>query len=319
MVSVEPWTVRGCGSLNFLATGEVCNGDTIHDRQQPHDLIMELAVDYDRPLHGPWRGQIYAGLAGEPALGPPGYPHRPSALSNPVRPLTHHWLDSTHVTFGLVTAGVYNQQWKAEMSVFNGREPDEGRADLDLGAFDSVAARLSFQVSDRLTVQVSGARLHEARTDFPVRSPVPVTRLTTSAVYHVPLRENGLWATTVAYGAGRAQDIVDGVTVDATTAGALVESSLTLLERHTIFARGEVGGMPAHHLHAHEYSTSIFTVGKVQLGYVRHLPAAKGLVPGLGGAVAISLLSRELAPRYSRRAAPSLAVFFTLQAARHQM
>ena len=71
MFSAEPWTVPGCGSLSFLATGEVCQGDTIHDRQQQHDLLMELAVDYDRRLRGAWRWQAYAALAGEPALGPP--------------------------------------------------------------------------------------------------------------------------------------------------------------------------------------------------------------------------------------------------------
>ena len=77
--------------------------------------------------------------------------------------------------------------------------------------------------------------------------------------------------------------------------------------------------MPAHHLHAHEYPTSVFTVGKLQFGYVRHLRATKGLVPGLGGTVAVSLLSPELATRYSGRAAPSFAVFFSLQAAKHEM
>ena len=42
----------------------------------PHDLFMEMAVDYERALLGAWRWHVYAGLAGEPALGPPGYPHR---------------------------------------------------------------------------------------------------------------------------------------------------------------------------------------------------------------------------------------------------
>lgn len=65
MVSAEPWTVPGCGALNFLATGDVCDGDTVHDRQQPHDLFMELALDYQRPLRGKWSWQVYAGLAGE--------------------------------------------------------------------------------------------------------------------------------------------------------------------------------------------------------------------------------------------------------------
>ena len=68
---------------------------------------MELAADYERSLRGEWRWSLYAGLAGEPALGPPGFPHRASARANPTRPLTHHWLDSTHVTFGLVTIGVH--------------------------------------------------------------------------------------------------------------------------------------------------------------------------------------------------------------------
>ena len=319
MFSAEPWTVPGCGALNFLATGEVCEGDTVHDRQQPHDLFMELAVDYERGLRGNWRWQAYVGLAGEPALGPPGYPHRASAIANPFRPVTHHWLDSTHVTFGVVTVGVHNQRWKAEASAFNGREPDERRVDLDLGGFDSVAGRLSFLPTERLALQVSAARLRDVGTDFPFPSQDPVTRATASAVYHVPLGTSGLWATTLAYGANHARERVSGGILDAISHGALLESSVTIAGRHTVFGRGEIGGMPAHHLHAHEYSTSVFAVGKVQLGYVRHLQPVKGLVPGIGGTAAISVLSPELAPRYSGRTAPTLGVFFNLQAARHQM
>ena len=228
MLSVEPWTVRGCGSLNFLATGEVCEGDTVHDRQQPHDLFMELAVDYDRRLRGAWRWQVYAGLAGEPALGPPGYPHRASAIANPIGPVTHHWLDSTHVAFGVMTAGVHNQRWKAEASVFNGREPDDRRVDLDLGAFDSVAARLSFLPTERLAFQLSAARLRDARTDFPFPSQDPAIRVTASAIYHRPFGANGLWATTLAFGTNHAREIVSGGILDATTAAALLESSVTI-------------------------------------------------------------------------------------------
>jgi hypothetical protein len=65
MVSFEPWTVRDCGFINMLASGEMCEGDTIHDRQHPHDLFMELAADYDRPVRGSLRWQLYAGFAGE--------------------------------------------------------------------------------------------------------------------------------------------------------------------------------------------------------------------------------------------------------------
>ena len=318
MMSAEPWTVPGCGALNFLATGEVCEGDTVHDRQQPHDLFMELAVDYERPLLGNWRRQVYAGLAGEPALGPPGYPHRASASANPIR-LTHHWLDSTHVTFGVVTVGVHNQRWKAEASAFKGREPDERRVDLDVSGFDSVAGRLSFLPTERLALQVSAARLRNVGTDFPFPSQDPVTRATASAVYHVPLGTSRIWATTLAYGANHARERVSGGILDATSHAALLESSVTVAGRHTVFGRCGVGGMPAHHLPAQGSSTSVFAVGKVQVGYVRHLRATKGLVPGIGGTVALTLLSSELAPRYSGRTAPTFGAFFSLQAARHQM
>ena len=319
MISAEPWTVPGCGSLNYLMIGEVCDGDTIHDRQQPHDLIMELAVDYERVLSGDWRWQVYAGLAGEPALGPPGYLHRASSAGNPIGPVTHHWLDSTHVTYGLLTLGLNNERWKAEMSVFNGREPDERRVDLDVGAFDSFAARLSWLATERLALQVSAARLRDARTDFIRRPDEPVTRITVSAAYHAALAREGIWATTLAYGSNNAREFLGSDTLDVTTAGAMLESSVTLSGRHTVFGRGEIVGMPAHHLHLFEYSTSVFAVGKVQVGYVRHLRTTKGVVPGIGGSVAVSLLPTQIQPRYSGRPASSFGVFFSLQAARHQM
>lgn len=318
MFSAEPWTVSDCGSISFLAAGEVCEGDSIHDRQQPHDFVMELAIDYDRPLRGPWRWQVYAGAAGEPAIGVPGYPHRASALANPVGPISHHWLESTP-TFGVVTVGVHNQRWKAEGSVFNGREPDDSRIDLDFGGLDSVALRVSFLPTDRIAVQVSGARLRSAWTDFPFRDQDAATRLTASAIYHRPFGVAGIWATSAAVGTNHARERVALGVLDATSAAALVESSATFSERHTVFGRAEVGGMPAHHLHAHEFSLQVVTIGKLQVGYVRHIRALKGIQPGVGGTLSLSFLPPELAPRYSGSTTPSFGLFFSLHAARHRM
>ena len=319
MFSAEPWTVPGCGSLNFLATGEICGGDTIHDRQQPHDLFMELSAEYERRLRGAWRWQLYAGLAGEPALGPPGYLHRASAMANPAGPLTHHWLDGTHVSFGVMTLGVHNQRWKVETSAFNGREPDEGRTALDLGAFDSAAARLSFLPTEGWALQVSGATLRSARTDFIGQPRRPVVRVTASATYHRTIGTSGIWATTLAYGQNHATENTPLAVLDATTAAGLVESSVTVSDRHTLFGRGEIVDMPAHHLHAHEYGASVFAVGKVQLGYVRHLAVRKGVRPGIGGAMSISLVPPQLAPRYAGSTVPGFSLFFNLQPARHRM
>jgi hypothetical protein len=319
MGSVEPWTVSRCGFLNILATGEMCEGDTIHDRQHPHDMFMELAADYDRALRGSLRWQVYAGLAGEPALGPAGFPHRVSALSNPIAPIAHHWLDSTHITFGLVTTGVYDRRWKAELSFFNGREPDENRADLDLARLDSISGRLSVAPTSRLSMQVSAAHLHEAEAEFAPQTRSSGNRLTASATYHRPFGTSGTWATTLAYGLNSGISIIPGGVLEEVTHGALLESSVTAGERHTWFGRVEVVGKPGHDLHAHEYITQVFPVGKVQGGYVRHLKPWKGMVPGIGGTISVSLVPPLLAPRYNGRAAPGFGVFLTVRPARHVM
>ena len=319
MLSAEPWTIRDCGALNYLAIGEVCEGDTIHDRQQPHDLLMELAADYDAPLIGEWRWQAYAGLAGEPAFGPAAYPHRPSAVANPVAPIAHHWLDANHVTFGVVTLGLHDLRVKAEASIFNGRSPDEQRTNVDLGAFDSASARVSFLPTDRLSLQLSAARVHDPVTAFEGLPDETTTRISASGTYARKWEEGTYWAWTLAVGSNAGRELVSGQSLYTQSGGALLESSMTMGDRHTVFGRAELAVIPAHHLHAHEYSGTNFTVGKLEAGYVRQFAAGKGLAPGVGGTAGLSLLPTELAPRYSGRVAPSFSVFFVLRPIRHAM
>jgi hypothetical protein len=319
MGSVEPWTVSDCGFLNLLATGEMCEGDTIHDRQHPHDLLMELAADYDRPLKGSLRWQVYAGFAGEPALGPPAFPHRISAMPNPVAPITHHWLDSSHITFGLVTTGLYDQRWKAEVSVFNGREPDEDRADLDLGALDSVSGRFTFMPTNRVALQVSAGHLRESEAEFPPEPRSDLNRLTASATYHRPIADGGVWATTLAYGLNAGTEIIPGDEVNLVTHAVLVESNFTVDERHAWFGRIEVAGKPGHDLHVHEAPATVYTVSKLQAGYVRYFGARKGIASGIGATASVSLVPTALSSRYGGSVSPGFGVFFTVRPARHVM
>jgi hypothetical protein len=319
MGSVEPWTVTDCGFLNLLANGEMCEGDTIHDRQHPHDLFMELAADYDRPVRGSLRWQVYAGFAGEPALGPPAFPHRISAMPNPVAPISHHWLDSSHITFGLVTTGLYDRRWKAEMSVFNGREPDEDRADLDLGPLDSVSGRFTFLPTRGLALQISAGQLREAEAEFPPEPRRDLSRLTASATYHRAIFSEGLWATTFAYGLNAGVEVIPGDEVDLVTHAFLVESNLTLRERDTWFGRFEVVGKPGHDLHVHEAPATVFTVAKLQAGYARYFRPWKSIVPGIGGTASLSIVPPALSAHYSGRVSPSFGVFFTIRPAPHSM
>jgi hypothetical protein len=317
MASVEPWTLSGCGYPNLLATGEVCDGDTIHDRQHPHDLFMEIAGDYDRPITRAVRLQLYAGLAGEPALGPPSFPHRPSAFPNPIAPIGHHWLDSTHISFGLLTTALYGSRWKAEVSAFNGREPDETRLDLDLGPLDSVSGRVWYVPTSSIGLQLSAAHLNDAEEEFAPAPRLDVNRVTASATYHRLLIGGGLWATTLAYGVNSEQAVVPGAVIDQVTHALLLESSLTSRERHAWFGRFEVVGKPAHDLHVHEHITRIFTIGKLQGGYVRYFTTRWGLSPGIGGTISASLLPPLLAPRYNGRIAPGFGVFVTVHPTPH--
>ena len=78
-------------------------------------------------------------------------------------------------------------------------------------------------------------------------------------------------------------------------------------------------GKPGHDLHAHEAPVTVFGVAKVQAGYVRYFNPWKGMVPGVGGTISVSIVPPELAPRYSGRLAPGFGAFLTLRPARHMM
>src|SRR5712691_8044932 len=131
MLSAEPWTIGRRGYPLLVQSGESYQGTPLHDRQHPHDLFMELAALYERPVPGNLGLSLYLAPVGEPALGPVAFPHRPSAVDDPLAPISHHWQDGTHITFGVVTAGVFTRSVKVEASWSNGREPDENRTNFD--------------------------------------------------------------------------------------------------------------------------------------------------------------------------------------------
>lgn len=307
MLSLEPFTINGCGYPTLLASGEVCNGHQIVDQQHPHELFMELAAQYTRPLSATIGLELYGGLAGEPALGPVAFPHRVSALPNPIAPLSHHWLDASHISFGVLTAGVFGRQWKAEGSIFNGREPDEDRYDLDLAPPDSFSGRLWYLPTANLALQVSAAHLEEAEEDLGFGTRVDVDRVTASATWHQPLRDGGsLWASTLAWGSNRE--------TGQWTNFVLAETNVTFDEQDAWYGRAEVGGKSAHDLDIHG-STEIFTVAKLQAGYTRYFESWKGLRPGVGATLSMSLVPSALESLYGDRAMFGFGVYVTIRPA----
>jgi len=289
MLSLELLTVRDEGYPLLLQTGETFEGEPLVDRQHPHDLFMELAAMYTRELGHGIGVQVYGGPAGEPALGPVAFPHRPSAMADPLAPITHHWIDSTHITYGVATAGVLTRFAKLEASWFNGREPDEDRHDFDLRGFDSYSVRLSVNPHPMWTAQVSHGFLESPETLEPG---VSVRRTTASIGHSHPMPMNGSWDTTIAWGRN---DHDDGPADN----GAIVETSLDLRHFGTAFLRGEVVRKRGHEFGMEgAMEDTAFPVAALAVGYTYPVLALADLEGRLGARAAVNFVGDALSNRY---------------------
>lgn len=292
MLSLEPATVGKEGYALLLQTGETADGETeLVDRQHPHDFFMELAASYSVPVGSDGSVFLYAGLPGEPALGPPAFPHRFSAFENPEAPLAHHWLDSTHITFGVVTAGWIRGPLKLEASAFRGREPDEERWDVESPRLDSWSARISWNPGSRWALQASHGRLEAPEQLEPE---VDVDRTTVSVIRHGEWR-GGPWQATLAWGRNANRP---GETLDAW----LVEGTARLGERHTLFGRAErlenAELLPHPGGEGEDGHGEAFQVGEVSAGYLFDLVQERGYTAGVGALARLSLVPQELEEVY---------------------
>lgn len=187
MFSLDPVIEGGRGYPLLFQTGESYKGQPLVDRQHPHDLFSELAVSYSHAFSKKVDAFVYAGYPGEPALGPVTFMHRPSSLDNPNSPISHHWVDATHITFGVVTAGLRVGKFKVEGSSFTGREPDEERYGFDKPRFDSWSGRLSMNPSANWALQVSHGYVKSPEALHPGEN---VNKTTASAIYSRSMRND---------------------------------------------------------------------------------------------------------------------------------
>ncbi|MEA2907705.1 MAG: hypothetical protein QOI12_5092 [Alphaproteobacteria bacterium] len=288
MLSPDPF-MGPAGYPLLLATGETADGRThLVDRQHPHDLFMELAATYSYTLSSTSSVFLYAGWPGEPALGPTAFMHRTSGMDIPEAPISHHWLDSTHITFGVLTAGLVVDKWKVEASAFRGREPDQHRFDLESPRFDSFAARVTWNPIRELSMQVSAGRLHSPELLAPN---VDEDRITASATYTLPFGDGNLWSSTLAWGRKmrRPGDRLDGF---------LLESALMFQKTYTLFARAERVDENELFHDVPGFDTRIFTVNKLTLGGIYDFPVQDQVKFGVGGLVSMYGLPNEIKPFY---------------------
>jgi hypothetical protein len=290
MVSLDP-TMGKSGYPLLFETGETADGRMpLVDRQHPHDLFMELSTSYSLKLGDDGATFAYFGLPGEPALGPSAFMHRFSAMRNPEAPLTHHWLDSTHITYGVATLGASKGPVQLEGSWFNGREPDQFRWNIETRKFDSWSTRLSYNPLPELSMQVSYGDL---KSPEQLEPDTRVKRTTASITYHLQTGTDN-WATTLAYGRNKKS----GPTVNVSEPGWLLESTYVMSDTHTVFARAEQVNngelfQAGQALHGQE-----FRIRKFSVGYIYDFARTGPIKWGIGGLVGLLNAPAQLDPYY---------------------
>jgi hypothetical protein len=314
MFSLEPWTIGRLvygggvfgsqrvyaftatgervpigGSPQAFQTGESYLGSPLINYQHPHDLFMGLGAAY-RFAAGPAKYTVEADLVGSPALGPTPFMHRESARDNPSVPLTHHYMDSTHITTGVVRAGVEVGPLMFETSAFRGEEPDEDRLNIDQPRLDSWSVRGSWRHGP-WHAQVSGGRLHTPEWF----EPVDVIRLTASVAFDGTIASRPL---AVMAGWGRNRD-VGLFALD----GYLVEWDLRASPANTIYGRAEsmlkeIFGLGVHPAGLLNHPRNFSHIDALTVGYVREIPMIRWSRAGVGADITVHRTSQDLVEYY---------------------
>jgi hypothetical protein len=301
MASFEPFTIgrlvygagqqiRAGGSPQLFQTGESFEGIPLVNYQHPHDLVMGLGATY-RYVKPRTTYIVGADLVGSPTLGPTAFMHRESARNNPQVPITHHFLDSTHISTGVVRAGIETRGFTLEASAFRGVEPDDHRTNIEKPALDSWAARLGYRRGP-WSAQFSGGLLHEPEW----YEPYDHTRLTASIGFDGTVGGRRLDAT-FAWGQNRAKVVENGV-----SDGFLLEWNLAATPKTGVYGRAEIavkqlfglGLHPRGFEHPHVYSH----IDALTIGGVRDIVTARWSRIGVGADLTVYHMSPDLLEFY---------------------
>ena len=228
MMSLDPLTETRGGYPLLFQTGESYQGQPLIDKQHPHDLFSGLSVAYTYAFSKDMDLTAYLGYPGEPTIGPTAFMHRISALPLPDAPLSHHWTDATHITYGVASLGLRYRKFKLEGSNFTGREPDEFRYGFDKPRADSWAARLNWNPTSTLALQVSRAFIKSPEDLHPDEN---VVRTTASVLHSRSWGERHFIASALVWG-------LNQPTGHGPEHAVLAETNLTL-GRPTFYGRYE--------------------------------------------------------------------------------
>ena len=283
MLSADALTIGGPGYPLLLQTGETWNNKPLIDRQHPHDVFAALAILYTQRMNSDVDVSAYVGYPGEPALGPTAFMHRASSIANPDAPLGHHWLDATHIVFGVSTLGLRVGTVKAEGSIFTGKEPNEDRYDFDRPLFDSYSWRVSWAPSSKIVAQLSQGYLHEPEAF----SSANITR-TTASIQFASGDRSAWWTGIIAVGQNDAGH-------DHKEWAVLAEASVDL-EGTIPFVRAEWVQKTEDELQLISPTShgSIENIGALSAGIAQRLTSIYNTDVSVGTKATVNMISSEL-------------------------
>ncbi len=204
-------------------------------------------------------------------------------MASPEAPITHHWLDSTHISFGVITAGWVKDRWKLEASQFTGREPDEDRYDIERPRLDSTALRASWNPGERWSLQASWA---DVESPEQLEPEIDEERLSASAIYTAPVGDGRSWSTTLAWGH---KNPSEGESTNAVALEAAWEPARDWL----LFARAE--WVETHELTPAE---TVYEVSKASIGARREFRITERSRIGFGALYSINSVAEALKESY---------------------
>jgi hypothetical protein len=290
MMSFDRITEGGNGYPLLFQSGETWKGQRLIDRQHPHDLFSALSIGYTQMLNKDVDVFAYFGYPGEPALGAPAFMHRVSSMNNPDAPLGHHWQDATHIAFGTGTLGLRYKKFKAEGSVFTGREPDEERYGFDKAKFDSYSYRLSFNPSQNWALQFSQGFIKSPEALEPDED---VTRTTASVLYAKKMNSNDHVTAAAIWG-------LNDKGSDHKENSFLLEGNYQF-NKNALYTRYEYVQKSKEELDLDDvYPHKNFNVHAITTGYNRQLANLKGIDLTAGTQFTLYGVDKTLQPLYGK-------------------
>jgi len=294
MLSLDPATITGERYPLLFQTGETAYGKPLVDAQHPHNFIMGLGFHYAYQPTDDITVDAYFAPVGDPALGPIAFPHRASAMELPQAPLSHHWQDSTHVAYEVLTVGISHKKVRLEASGFYGSEPGENRWIIQSGPMNSWASRLWFFPTRNWAAQISVGRIAHPEA----LAAGDQVRATASLEYTKPL-PGGSWSSSLIWGRNHSTATLRNLN------SYLVESVLPLTRRNLLTGRVELvgkdelfNGQPDIEQRLDHLYGSTFRIGACTIGYTRDISLFRYVETGIGANFSSYSLPGAIKPYY---------------------